>query len=891
MMDCPLLGICLVGEVETKVTDIIGTVYMSSSTRAQTLADFRGSVYPFINSKPYVFLTASGWEISENLEDTVKVSDIVTSEGTVKIRIRYQPPRLGILLEGSPDIPLGFIFCNPETTIQQVSGKIDKQLPLLHHSLVTSGLCFLDRNGWPISKEQEGLLTVLEVAVSSAIRIRCASRAKLSQFHDHIHSLGHPEHALVARSSSTPCVEGSLSGSRAPAHASLVTEPVDQVDGSTFNQSLSMGIDFDSMKPPFLGTYMYEILISYVHNEASEYALHLKKALTRLGYSVFLDIHCIEGGTDWQDVLNDAISNCSLFIPLVTMQYGETLWTNREVKLADVMGKLMIPVSFVATWPPKCLAIQFATTQYISWNEVQPVNSEVDKELADSVAADIANRYEQELKSSMTRSSVNRQDTLLLEDSQITSPSELTSQSELTSPLQLTSPSQRMGISIKKKSNLKSYASLLPESLPSSYRKAIQESREGKPLVVFCCHPSQREFAQGLVKELERNGKEVWSSYDLVSSDEEQARLLFQKKVDEAGVVVFFLSKEFASSSFCEQQVYYCEQRKRIVPLIYEPMQLPNWMAMLIGTSIFVDCQAKSYKSTFLERVETALDPEKAQQELKETMRQKAEVDKMCSQLAARLPKGKHIYISGGTKFYSSCGEEICKELGRLLAQDPDLILVTGGFYGVGEIVSRSFFDERARMKCYHGICHLIAVRDDQDKSNQTRQNPDGTFPPVPYGDTVFFGDSVRQREMLTPQVVDTCILVEGGPGAAFETQQFAWNGNRVIPVKVTGGAAGGSFNVPQAIFSKPSNVCEADWALLSNSKATPTEIAAAIVRIVRTLKSVGGTPRPNNTASLKAKHQTQLQRSETVPSQPTKTSQRKRTFSEMNFKHSADNL
>ena len=870
-MDCPLLGICLVGEVETNVTNIIGTVYMSSSTRAQTLADFRESVYPFTNRKQFVFLTANGWEISENLECTVKVSDIVTSEGVVKIRISYQPPRLGILIDGTPGIPVGFIFCNPQTTIQQVYGKVEEQLPLLHHSLVTSGFCFLDRNGWPISKEQEGLLTVLEVAVSSTIRIRCASHAKRSL--SHVHSLGHPEHASVAHSSSTPYVEA-LPG--VLAHASLVssaTEAVDHVDGSTFNQSLGMGVDFDSMKSPFVGVYMYEILISYVHNEASEYALRLKKALEKLGYSVFLDVHCIEGGTDWQDVLNDAISNCSLFIPLVTMQYGETLWTNREVKLADVMGKLMIPVSFVATWPPKCLAIQFATTQYIPWKKICIVDNEVDEESADSVAADIAYRYQQELKSSNTPSSVNRQDTLLLEESQ------------------LTSPSQQMGISIRKKSNLKSYASLLPESLPSSYRKAIQESREGKPLVVFCCHPSQREFAQGLVKELEQNGKEVWCSYDLDSSDKEQARLVFQKKVDEAGVVVFFLSKEFASSSFCEQQVYYCEQRKRIVPLIYEPMQLPNWMAMLIGTSIFIDCQAKSYKSTFLERVETALNPEKAQQELKEMMRQKAEVDELCSQLAARLPKGKHIYISGGTKFYSSCGEEICKELGRLLAQDPDIILVTGGFYGVGETVGRSFFDERARMKCCHGICHVIAIKDNQDKSNQTRQNPDGTFPPVPYGDTVFFGDSVRQREMLTPQVVDTCILVEGGPGAAFETQQFTWNGNRVIPVKVTGGAAGGSFNVPQAIFSKPPNVLESDWALLNNSEATPTEIAAAIVRIVRTLKSAGGTPRSSNTGSLKAQRQVKLQRSETVPNQPAKVSQRKRTFSEMTFTQSVDNL
>lgn len=39
----------------------------------------------------------------------------------------------------------------------------------------------------------------------------------------------------------------------------------------------------------------------------------------------------------------------------------------RQVKLADVLGKFIIPVSFLDHWPPKCLAIQFATTQYIDW--------------------------------------------------------------------------------------------------------------------------------------------------------------------------------------------------------------------------------------------------------------------------------------------------------------------------------------------------------------------------------------------------------------------------------------------------------------------------------------------------------------------------------------------
>ena len=40
-----------------------------------------------------------------------------------------------------------------------------------------------------------------------------------------------------------------------------------------------------------------------------------------------------------------------------------------------------------------------------------------------------------------------------------------------------------------------------------------------------------------------------------------------------------------------------------------------------------------------------------------------------------------------------------------------------------------------------------------------------------------------------------------GGPGAAHEVEQFAWNDHVVIPIRSTGGAAGGKFSVPGKIF------------------------------------------------------------------------------------------
>ena len=856
-MDSPLVGICLVGEVESNTSNVIGIVYMPQSNRSKSLTEFRQEVNSALpqtlSQKHYIFLTTSGWEINETLESTVKVSDVVTDEGTVKVRINYQRPRVGIVIEGNPDFAVGFVFCNIQATVEKFWSDVKEQLPSLVQSLSTTSFCFLDRNGWPIAREQEHLMTMLDISMNYVVRIRCFKPEKrLPQqlcLTESVPELLLPRLTVASPAPMSVSVSSPLVATVDPNHSLVpITEKVEQVEAASVERSIGSEVFTDSLKQSFVsGTYVYEILISYVHKEAADYAPLLKDALEKFGYSVFLDVDCIQGGTDWQDALNDAITNCSLFIPLITMQYGNTLWTNREVKMADVLGKIIIPVNSLHSWPPKCLAIQFATTQFIPCTLPAIVEgSEMDKEQIASIATDISQRYQQEMvnDSEEVRSLQASQLSVMIEESE-------SSPSSVSPP-----PMYRM----KKKSSVKSYASSLPESLPATYRKSIQESREGSPLVVFCCHSSQRDFTQRLVGELKHKDYEVWCTNELndITSDDERQREIFQVKADEAGAIVFVLSTDFSNCAFCEEQVYYCEQRKRIIPLLYEPLQLPHWMAMLIGTNTFVDCRSSNYMTTFLERIESALNPAKVKQDLKEILRRKAQIARMCTDLRNKLPKGKLVYISGGTRFFSPSGEEICKELGKQLAQDLEVVLVTGGFYGVGETTARSFYNERIRMRRPSGVCHVVAVRDDQDKSHQTRQNPDGTFQVVPYGETLFYGDSVRQREMLTPIVLDLCVLIEGGPGAAFEAQQFVWNGNCVIPVKVTGGAAGGSFNVPKTIVNKPPNVAESDWTMLGDSNASPVNIAASVCRIVTAIKC--------STVNLQTAKRGVIKRSETLP-------------------------
>ena len=597
------------------------------------------------------------------------------------------------------------------------------------------------------------------------------------------------------------------------------------------------------------------------------------------------------------------------------------------MKLADILGKVIIPVNFLHAWPPQCLAIQFAATQYIAWPH-SSIDNEWNEDTVARVTKDIVERYRvetserdavegeekgvivaegvedeegegMEIGADERRSSIAREDTQIIDEGEGEGEGRGKSGGLLVPQLART----------HRRSTIKSYASPLPSSLPMEYRKSIQGSRTGKPLAVISCHTAQEEFAREVAHDMEGCGYEAWCSCELLRLPAETASPTFQLKANEAGVVIFVFSREFTENSFCEKQVYYCEQRKRIIPVIYEPIQLPHWASLLIGTSPFITCRSSNYRQLLIDRVEEALNPEKREVSLRAMLKEKAEVARLCAEVTRKLPKGRSlVYISGGTKFFSPNGEQICRKLGRYLAQDLNIVIITGGFYGVGETVGRSFHDERVRRGQPSGVIHLVAERDGQDKSSQTRQNKDGSFPALPYGETLFAGEScgvwshvhclmvvsflpctgssVRQREVITPHVVKMCVLVEGGPGAAFEAQQFSWNGNYVIPVKVTGGAAGGLFNVPQAIFQRPPAIDESDWAVLGNKEATPTQVAAALVRIIRTLNfdELGAGPRtPGLKRRKRAEVPSCIQRSETLPYQESELppQQMKRTFSD----------
>ena len=739
----------------------------------------------FSERHSFVFVTPRGWEIDEALEQTVKISSLINEESIVRLRMKYSMIRVGLVFEGQA---VGFIYLDSlACTLLQLRATLQDQHPHLASVLTDENALFKDNNGWPILNSQEKQFNVLNVLQSNTIYLTKSTFITSPTPSDHKATLDYGKGLQheVNKSSQPKEPENSSQMNEIIVHNPLIHQPRSPAQSRKSYQPL-------------------EIMISYVHKESAKHAKLLSTELNRLGYSVFLDMVQIKPGDDWQDALNEAVCNCNLFIPLVTPLYGLTDWTNKEVKLADTLSKFIIPVNFLLSWPPMCLAIQFATTQYISMMTSSQMGLEV---LVSKVAAEIADQYKTLQALIKEREEETKENKIEEIEDEAPSPS-------------------KKAIGPK---------SSLPRSLPDMIRKSIFKPRMGKSLVVISYHPAQLECVEAIRNHLESRGYDAWAS---MAGDDLQKREVFKKKVNTAGVVIFVISEEYATSQSCEQEVYYCEGRKRLVPVVVNSFQIPGWLSTLIGTDTLLDYHATNFEESLLEEVECATVPAKAEVRLRKLVEQKTQLHRMCTDLKKNLPNGRLVYVTGSIKILSKNVVAICQKFGELLAQQMDCFLVTGGFYGVGENVGQSFYKERQKLGGEHdSVIHIHAKKDAQDHSMQARQNPDGTFQEMPYGKTLFYSDSVRQREMLTPKVIDLCILIEGGPGAAFEAHQFSWSAHTVIPVQVTGGAASGKFNVPPAIFMKPDPVEESDWSMLSDASAKPEEIAVALVNIVNSIK------------------------------------------------------
>ena len=681
----------------------------------------------------FLFATCDGHYIREKLSRVLTVADIM-EDGTIYITKQHDPSRdpptlFGVVAQPG-DLPMGYFTCSSINALLSTARMAILEQVAHKETLEKLGFLFLYEKYWPISFDQESTLALFDILDRKQVFI---------QF-----KLTPPTQSAIP-----------VSLSEAPSKPTAA-----------------------SLAAASLASAHKRVYLSYVCDETSAHADALQAALKKLGFKVYTEqgnqVNCESSSSESseQEYSNKFIQKAAVFIPIVSSRYGETSITNLEVKYADSLEKFIIPLNLNLHWPPNCLAIQFASVNFIRWKTKEPIEKE-----ASSMAEGIVEVMQ------MNQDALN------------TKPSKVVSK-----------------------------------------RKSSVALSDEKSLVVIICHSAQASFLEHVKGVLEKKSYMVWSSLELEDSGVHISNSVFQKKARDCCLVICIISKRFCSSMSCEQLVYYCQHRKKMIPVMYEDVEMPYWVSMLVGSEDFIDGRGHTFDDLLCKSIKLAL----SSSNVSTSRREEREIKRLQQELFSRLPDGNYVYFSGGSHFYSTNGEAICKLLGKELAKLKSVVLVTGGFFGIGDTVAKSFYDRRKKLGLPINLYHTMATKDPADRSRQTRQREDGTMELSPYGETIFLGNSVRQCGTVSTRVFNICILIEGGPSAAYEVQQFTWNGAVVIPIKSTGGAAGGKFLVPSSIYHAPLRVSESDWSILSNDTASVEDIVASLVRIVEICFQIG---------------------------------------------------
>jgi hypothetical protein len=112
-----------------------------------------------------------------------------------------------------------------------------------------------------------------------------------------------------------------------------------------------------------------DVMISYRVPETGEggdnSVFYLQKALVKRGFSVFVGEGAIQGGDEWPDTISNGVRNCKAFVVLCSRTYGDTVWTKREIVMADNLQKPLIPVYHSGVYPPPAVEIYLGGKQRI----------------------------------------------------------------------------------------------------------------------------------------------------------------------------------------------------------------------------------------------------------------------------------------------------------------------------------------------------------------------------------------------------------------------------------------------------------------------------------------------------------------------------------------------
>ncbi|RWS30529.1 uncharacterized protein B4U80_09778 [Leptotrombidium deliense] len=810
------------------------------------------------------------------------------------VEVTVQKPKFGIA--SSNGNLLGFVFVGYNEKVSNLRNIIKTDL----RKIISDTFVFLDKYNWPVAEQQEESVIVWDLERNKVITISLNFNRELkgNDVGDGGGEIGEDEATENELESPINRVRHQSDGKLSTATTALLDNTQDKDSILSLENSI-LQCSSNGHKP---------ILISYVRQEAERHARQLKLCLEDIGCQVFLDIDEIKGGHDWQDALNRAVVNCSIFVPLITPLYGYTQWTNREVKLADMKAKVIIPVNFLDHWPPECLAIQFASTQYLDWKSKLDIEEAIltqgerardirywDEPFVQRTAEEIWQRF-----LAFTSAPLDQSITSFSNSHSFTAKSSL--QEDVVDKLDMMSSEASVEPdSVPQTSTLVECVTKIGKTAKTLFRSSASPVRQ-LPLIVISAHPKERNFVELLRKRLQEVDFQVWSSTDMCigssfeqinsdlptiddlspaspichslpiipalednvfnnnngsfvipeESEESQQsqqfivpaikpirpRFLdtfcslnaerkysqssdvngsqhslftpedrnkaneFKRRVNKGRMVIVVFSQAFVSSKTCKSQLFYCEDRITVFPIVYEECKISHCIMKLIGNDLFKRDAlfSPSDDDSFVTSVVTkANNLINASKETFKTGMKEAKILSLCKLLSKKIPffndkRKTVIFVTGGSKFFNTSSEAVCSSIAQVLAAKENDI----------------------RLKC--------------------RQQQDKSFEVLPFGETLFIGDCLQERDAVIARIFHYCILIEGGPYSANLAKEFLWNDNTVIPIMSTGGAASGQYDCIAKITEMPACVDESDWQQLGEKGNSPDDTANTVLRVVNSL-------------------------------------------------------
>jgi hypothetical protein len=97
---------------------------------------------------------------------------------------------------------------------------------------------------------------------------------------------------------------------------------------------------------------MTQIFISYAHADALSFADWLYTRLTKAGFEVWLDRSKLDGGRDWEESIEEVITDCSHLLAILTPGSVESPVCRAEIGYALHLEKNVIPLMLRDVIPP-----------------------------------------------------------------------------------------------------------------------------------------------------------------------------------------------------------------------------------------------------------------------------------------------------------------------------------------------------------------------------------------------------------------------------------------------------------------------------------------------------------------------------------------------------------